>query len=813
MARIWSRWETVLVLSLAMASAQAACGLKPGGGDVHGDEPGGGAGAGEGDPGGGGAGGQAGGVDIDPGDDWGETEQGFGVVPKDLQIVTVEVGKAIPTVSFTASFQGEAVNAAWSVDRGDIGGVDVALGSEISFVPTGKVGGLVTVLAGLNGQTIERKVLVRLRAEQNGVDSSNPAVAAQIASEVSELKQGGGVGGVGGEGLGPAVADTNLLAALSSPESDAKTAGVELLYPYDGTVWPRGLLAPLLQWRWPEGDADAIRIELATSSQSFSWSGTFARPAIVDQPGAIGKFIRHPIPQDVWEMATNSAGGPTVDNQVDKLEVRLTVAKDGKAHGPVEQTWTIAPARLSGIIYYNSYGTQLAKNFDGAKGGDKRFGGAVLSIHVGDTGPKLVAGSHSPAQDSSGCRVCHSVAPSGSRLIVQHGNNNSKSSAYDLDPGGSSTEHVMANGAEFAALFPDGSMALTSGGMLLPLPDDSAELPISGLAEVVTSFGPAKFSPDGKRVVLNPVTTPSTSPIADNPKQKLVVLDFDAATGSFANPVTIADYTGQSAQMRPAWPAFFPDGDSVVFHRQSSRGNENTDNSGELRTRRGAKSQIHWTSVVNADNVTPLNALNGLDDDGISYLPKLEHAISMSCTADTTEVGDIDADHGDDTSLNYEPTVNPVASGGYAWVVFTSRRMYGSVADIPPYCSDPRGVDLVENVTTKKLWVAAIDLSAKPGKDASHPAFYLPGQELLAGNSLGFWVLDPCKTDGEGCESGDQCCGGFCRPSGEGGALVCSEAPPDATCSAVQEKCESAADCCDAKNLCVNGFCAQQGPK
>ena len=31
-------------------------------------------------------------------------------------------------------------------------------------------------------------------------------------------------------------------------------------------------------------------------------------------------------------------------------------------------------------------------------------------------------------------------------------------------------------------------------------------------------------------------------------------------------------------------------------------------------------------------------------------------------------------------------TVNPVPSGGYAWVVFTSRRMYGNVATINPWC-------------------------------------------------------------------------------------------------------------------------------
>jgi len=147
-----------------------------------------------------------------------------------------------------------------------------------------------------------------------------------------------------------------------------------------------------------------------------------------------------------------------------------------------------------------------------------------------------------------------------------------------------------------------------------------------------------------------------------------------------------------------------------------------------------------------------------------------------------------------------------VAGGGYAWVVFTSRRMYGSVARIPPFCSDPRGVDLVSNITPKKLWVAAVDLSQASGADASHPAFYLPGQELLAGNSRGFWVLDPCRPDGQSCETGDQCCNGYCEPDPTNpSSLICTNT---AACAGLQEKCTTAADCCDTTNSCINGFCA-----
>jgi hypothetical protein len=430
------------------------------------------------------------------------------------------------------------------------------------------------------------------------------------------------------------------------------------------------------------------------------------------------------------------------------------------------------------------------------------FGGAVLSIRVGDTGPKLTAGANG---SSAQCRVCHSVAANGSRLTAQHGSNDAISSAYDLSPMGA-VEKVLATGTGgYPGISPDGALALTPAGKLVSLANGTLQ-PVSGIGSVSTSIGTPAFSPDGKLAVFNPIVGPGVT----NPKQKLVVMNFDAATGAFENPMTVVDDTGQPAETRPGWPAFYPDGKSIVFHHQTAAGVDGN-NLGDLRTRKGAKAHLAWTSLNGAPNATPLDRANGKDEAGNIYLPKLAQPIAMTCTGDGAQVGAINADHSDDYNMNYEPTVNPIASGGYVWVVFTSRRMYGNVANIPPFCSDPRGVDLVKNITPKKLWVAAVDLDAPAGTDASHPAFYLPGQELLAGNARGFWVLDPCKANGDGCETGDQCCNGFCSPAA-GDALVCSDMPPGSTCSKVQEKCTTAADCCDPTNVCINGFCALKNP-
>jgi hypothetical protein len=787
----------VLGLAVIVAAASAACG---GGGSGSNDTFGTGSDASMGD---GSVSSEGGGRDTGTPSDGGglingdgsSCTTGFDVQPSTMQTITVKIGGTTPTVTFKATLDCQPVSAGWTVDKGNVGSVPLAPAAAAVFTPTGTTGGVVTVTAGLNGKTLTRQILVKLVGTQNGPNSS-PGETAQIPTTSAQLTSGGGVGGVGGEGLGTPVTDTTTTTALGSPTGNGSAQGLGFIYPYDKTVWPRGILAPLLQWTWTPpggaypGDADAIAVSLKTTTGSFSWTGTFGRPTIL---GTTGKFIRMPIPQDVWDMATNTAGG-----QADQLTVSLTVAKGGMGYGPISETWTIAPARLDGTIYYNSYGTQLAQNYGGAVGGNGLFGGAVLSIHVGDTAPKLVAGTNSTPPDISGCRVCHSVAASGARLVVQHGDNYGVSSAYDL---GTITEHVMTNDATFPAVYPDGTMALTSGGTLLPLPTDTTPIATTGLTTLSTSLGNPAFSPDGTKLVFNPqagtIGMVGTS---------VWVMSFDKTTMAFSGPVQVAQTTGST---KPGWPAFFPDSKSVVYEQQTVA--SSCDGPGSLETRSGARSQLYWTNLAGSASATAMDNLNGK-----GYLPKLPAASTVACsdacgTAASPTIGTLNADHSDDVDVNYEPTVAPVASGGYAWVVFTSRRMYGTVADIGSFCSDPRGVDLITNITPKKLWVAAIDLTQKPGTDASHPAFYLPAQELLAGNARGFWTLDPCKSDGSSCMSGDQCCNGYCEP-GEGG-LVCTNAPPSSSCSALGDKCKTAADCCDTTNACIGGFCAVTGPQ
>ena len=121
--------------------------------------------------------------------------------------------------------------------------------------------------------------------------------------------------------------------------------------------------------------------------------------------------------------------------------------------------------------------------------------------------------------------------------------------------------------------------------------------------------------------------------------------------------------------------------------------------------------------------------------------------------------------------------------------MFTSRRLYGNVATINAVLQRPAQLRHRAKHVDDQEALGRGDRSQRAAghRPVSHPAFYLPAQELLAGNARGFWAVDPCHADGDRCETGDECCGGYCRPSGDGGALICTKQQP--SCSQEFEKC------------------------
>ena len=283
-----------------------------------------------------------------------------------------------------------------------------------------------------------------------------------------------------------------------------------------------------------------------------------------------------------------------------------------------------------------------------------------------------------------------------------------------------------------------------------------------GWNNTITNAGTSTFSTDGTHIAFNHEDETGGA------GHTLAVMDFDVSTYTFSNLTDIATDSSRTL----AWPAWTPDGASIVYHAGSSTGFE-TDEPSTDAGYTGVPTTGDVYIVDFASHQTArLDALDGYNASGTSYLPA------------------------NDPDYSFAPTVLPEAVGGYFWVVFTSHRSWGNT--LP---------SLDNNDVNGKLWVAAINIGGTPGQDSSHPAFFLQGQELTSDNLRGFWVLDPCQPAGSPCTGGDQCCQGYCSPVG--GQYQCVGQPPSG-CSATYDKCVTAANCCNPNDLCINHICATQ---
>jgi len=367
-----------------------------------------------------------------------------------------------------------------------------------------------------------------------------------------------------------------------------------------------------------------------------------------------------------------------------------------------------------------------------------------------------------------------------------------------------------------------------------------------------------KFSPDGTKLAFgywggnSLPKSPSGSLSPDSGGDRLAVVDFSCSsppcTSSSSGwrvtnardmtPSVSSGVNRTTGTLKVAWPTFAPSG-NVVFYQRQYRSSRSSSGGGvlnwnwspsDINTVAGALAEI-WMSDVPANantaaKPTRLLALNGLNSDGSSsYLPEDNdrisspgsyHRSSGSGTSFTINQADWCSNTGTannvlDYRLNYLPAANPTEAGGHTWVVFTSRRMYGNVAFDDPWDAEPGFSCNSGNPPAKKLWVAAIDANPTPGVDPSHPAFYLPGQELEAGNSDGYWVNSLCASVGASCESNDDCCGGTgSAPTTQCKVVSASTVPPArqcqnlSECSSEGQACSTSADCC-AGLTCPDG--------
>jgi hypothetical protein len=697
-------------------------------------------------------------VDSGPGPDSAPPVNALTIQP---QNETIDVPPTASVQFYAYASPGGTVplTATWSVDQAGLGTID----QNGVFTPTGTAGGTLNVFAqvGQGAGTTSLRIRIHLTDFPSGLDGGTLAA----------LQDGG-------------TADPNFF----------------WLYPYDQTVFPRGLLPPRLQWSGTE----PAYVYVTAAAQNLDYKGIFAPTntdgitTLYEDGGAVPQLD---LPADAWTAITQSAGAK------DPVTVQVTkIDQAGAVTGPITETWNVAQGSLTGYVYYDSYDSPLAQGDAGSQNDQ----GAVLRIKPGATEPEVFIGGSAKGS----CTVCHSLSANGSTMALSAGH--TYDAVYDVSIDASSPIGPMSTKSDgvysFGALTPDGKYLLSCGstgldggsddGGPLSFPDygpnvvsmthelQSQLLDVSdggvvgSLPGVDKALMPA-FSPDGTKLAFN-----RYEPGQD---QRLAVASFNESTLTFGAYEDVFVDPG----FWLSWPTYLPDSQNFVFmvssdtdQYSSFQGYSYGDANGQL--------LFFFSAIHDVGHLRRAMGSDVLMGDAGAYLQ--------------TYLRNPDGTIADqDTQKAYEPTSLPVAAGGYYWVVFTSRRSYGNTID------NSRPNDTPDAVKPKKLWVTAIDINGTPGQDWSHPAFYLPGQELGGGNIRAFWTLPPCAQNGSSCTSGTDCCGGFCRQvSDDGGVEFACVPPPPAGCSYVNEKCTSTAECCNAAASgidCIGGFCAIPTPK
>ena len=570
----------------------------------------------------------------------------------------------------------------------------------------------------------------------------------------------------------PGMVGADVAARLRDP--NLQPGGSRWLYPYDGTVFPRGLVAPLLQWERPAGGASAVFIRL----RSMYLDHQICMP--LNEP------MRVQIPQAAWDRAAAQSLGAT-----DPLALDVVLASGASALRLPTLTLTFALADLKGAIYYNTYSSARATQMGIG-------GGVVMRILPRDPEPAVFAvANDSPDQ----CIGCHSVSADGSRMVAEvhagGGILEGPSRSFDLLAVGTGVNPTPLRSdlrrAGFSGVYPDGSRYLTTGrttegvgagGGFGGTPtnitgtfgaEETKLFDMQSGAELAnTGIHPYAYMPsfavDGTQVVFNKMEQSGSA------GHTLAVMDFDAMGNRFGNLRDVF-----SDPMRyPSWPFFLPD---VV-------------RTGEVQES-GSRKRVLFALNSNADFLTGAVSFGSAPSADLWWVDLDTGMAAALDRANGLDAGKVYLPYGEsDAHKNFVPTVSPIAAGGYFWVFFSSRRNYGNTLVLDPAFNSP---------DHKKIWVAAIDIGAQPGSDASHPAFYLPNQELESGNIRAFAALEPCRAEGSACSSGVDCCCGFCLSENGASEGTCG-CEPD-RCSKIDERCDTAADCCDASAACIGGFC------
>jgi hypothetical protein len=605
-----------------------------------------------------------------------------------------------------------------------------------------------------------------------------------------------------------------------------------VLYPYDGTVFPVGLVPPTIMFaeandgaylRLTYKDVDNIKYEVAGK--------------VADK----GELV---IPAGPWNQLTRRTQGQT-------LNAEISMLKGGTVRS-CRFAWKVAQGALTGSVFYNTYNHP-----------DLQGQGAVMRLALGAAESEMYLSYSGRSTSGVGpCISCHSVSFNGEMMAATTHNYTPRMQTFETNSYAISTAQTAQQvsalpESTFAGFTPKGDKMLamgnpdcTNGSSGFPRTPNNfpllvgptvaalhdtktgAKLEAKGLDPKNYMWMP-QFSPAGDKVVFN-YAKPGPN---GTDRRELATMDFDNDTNTFSNlrvivskqgPEPSIDYSpmptlggpitgnctasgitdvGQITRgtcegpCYPGWPFFTPDGKGVIY---------------------ALTSQPDFTAAFPGRDVPAKSEIWYVDLDSLESV-RLNHANDGPDPADKL--------------ANYYPTMLPVTVGGYYWMFWTSTRDWGNrdtngvpmTGGIPAV---PAGIPGLGNIPglgggggggaaalaapRKRIWVSALrprqttEVGLEDLVDISSPPFYLDGQSN-SGNIRAFAALNPCKQEGTDCSAGIDCCTGYCKIAKDAAKGSCV---PMKTCSDLREKCTETKDCCPVESgqahVCISGFCDVQ---
>ena len=410
--------------------------------------------------------------------------------------------------------------------------------------------------------------------------------------------------------------ETTAAALLQNGETET----ARWLYPYDGTVFPGGLAAPLLMWDDGGVVEDAVYVHVHSSS--FDYQGCM-------KPTGPGQLQ---LPQSVWAVA-----GAGTSGAADPFTLELRVLSNGQLLATGAEHIIVAAGSLRGSVFYMTVGAGL---------------GSIARVQPGQSAQPVVSGLS--------CAGCHSVSSNGTRLVASV---SGAGASYALEPGSSSPAVLgSAPGGESPGLTPDGALYLASAHRSGVGPKSyGAGVMTAGLYETATgqlvpntgvpsgAMVPA-FSPDGSMLAFND--------FAIDGGKGLALMAFSESARTASNYAVLFS----SSSSFPAWPSFLPDGQAVVFQLGAS-----------------ADFTGGGTGILGVTTPGPQGDLY-LADTKTHDVTLLAQAMGFASASDVTSSITYLPFGSGEAHQNYAPSVSPATSGGYAWVFFDSMRHYGNAA-------------------------------------------------------------------------------------------------------------------------------------